>query len=158
MNHKLITALRTAATAIKNGSFRYNWYDVTTCNCGVVIGCLLGLSPKSLDIRLVQNGLARANGTWSERASEMCPIIGIPEVEIFRTLYSMGLTATEIHHLEYLSDPEIRARMPLRHRMIRMKKNESQLACYLRAWADLLVERGTADVVDEARRPVEVCA
>lgn len=158
MNTKLITALRTAATAVENETFNYDWKLISQCNCGVVICSLLGLSADGLSKRMESDPTDIGIATWTEIVGSVCPVSGIPESQIFRELYSLGLTAIEIRHLEYLDAPEVVARIPVRHKrsglfgLWRSKEVErhyddkDDLVTYLRAWADLLTERGADDM------------
>lgn len=165
MNTKLITALRTSANAIDNGTFTYSWTDPTRCNCGILACSLLGKSPKAMN-PLVQDMPKDDdnNCTWTHYASTACPITGIPEHKVFKELFSHGLTQTDFHHLEYLTDPEIRARVSLP--TVRKSptffqwifgqqgteiagrinyRNGAHVALYMRAWAAILEERGRED-------------
>lgn len=168
MNTKLITALRTAATSIENGTFTYSWTDPTRCNCGVLACSLLGLAPRKLNERIQdmpkQTGIGM---TWTHFAATVCPITGIPEHALFKTLFSHGLTQADFHHLEYLTDERIRSRMQMpsspkpqtftqwlfdqpsdtEHETIDYK-NGAHVALYMRAWARLLEEQGREDDVD----------
>lgn len=143
MNTKLITALRTAAKAIEMETFPYKWEAQERCNCGVVVCSLLGMSPDKLRSKIPHSD-ALKGPTWTQMAGFYCPITGIPDNELFKELYSLGLTSIEIKNLEDLSDPEILLRMKCKKENIRYD-NKQDLIRYLRAWADILVERGSQD-------------
>ncbi len=169
MNNKLITALRTSANSIENGTFTYAWTDPSRCNCGVLACALLGESPRA--INLVLHDMPKdgdGNATWTHYASTTCPITGIPEHKIFKELFSYGLTQADFHHLEYLTNPDIRARMVMPKVLTSPTllqwifgqpgheitepinyKNGLHVALYMRAWADLLTERGQLDAPEK---------
>jgi hypothetical protein len=158
MNNKLITALRLAARAIEDGTFDYDWFDGAKCNCGALCSALLGKSQKQ-----ISNMLPNEMGTWSEFVGSECPITGIPSKKILRTLLSSGLTAVDLVQLEELSNPEVLSRLRdkriiIRKRLFRKpvvstveerakvgRENRTDVVRYMRAWADMLVERGRED-------------
>jgi hypothetical protein len=174
MKHeKLITALRTAATALSEGTFYYHWHKAESCNCGIVACALLGTSAAELRKRL-QAIEAPANGTWTDLAGTVCPMTGVPTADVFAQLYEAGLTVRDFKNLEYLTDPRVLARLapPVpeppsepKHawfdaffrarravhsdtapsRTVELdEEDEDDVALYLRAWADLLEAEDTA--------------
>lgn len=177
MNTKLITALRTAATAIESGTFSYTWNDPTRCNCGILACSLLGKSPRELNRiagEMPKND--RGEMTWTHFSAMVCPITGIPEHELFKTLFQSGLTQADFHALEYLTDPKIRSRMKMQtikgrnpslvewllgKRQVPDSKeainfrNGFHVALYMRAWADILTEQGADDAPQEQRTELE---
>jgi hypothetical protein len=176
MKTKLITALRTAATALEDGTFFYKWTKQSCCNCGVLFCALTGKSAAELDDEipeLIEGG----NATWKMLVGQHCPITGIPTQKLFRELLSYGLTQKDMVNLEYLSDSKVIARMkqeePIRKEPqaqrkwyqlrapklnAEMKKdrdkldyqNKKYVIAYMRAWADLLTEEGAMDVAEPA--------
>jgi hypothetical protein len=117
MKTKLITALRTAAKALEDNTFAYDWTFPQSCNCGVVVGSLLGKSITELkdDLELRHYSLPKKDGkcnpTWHRFVQHFCPVTGIPKDEILKELFNAGMTAKDISELEYLSNPEVRKRM-----------------------------------------------
>lgn len=146
MKTKLITALRTAANAIQSGQFPYNWNNLVSCNCGVVVCAITGKAPVHLlsseDLRVATPKNRDTSLDWSEFAGMVCPITGAPTHHIFKQLYEVGMLPSDIRHLEYLSDAKILKRVG---RALNYKKG-TDVVDYLRAWADMLVEEGRADV------------
>lgn len=160
MNNKLITALRTAASALESGRFSYSWSNPASCNCGVLACSLLGKSmagmTREVDFFVHDRN---KNATWRHNTGVFCPITGIPENTLFRTLFSFGLTTKDFGELEYLSNPEVLARFPLvpqRRKWWQFRvsppqeislnyKNANDAAIYMRVWANLLEERGKDD-------------
>lgn len=169
MNTKLITALRTAANAVENKTFDYNWSLPSRCNCGVVACALLDKSSVELNAMLQKahiNQTKDSNSlTWQERVGIYCPITGVPNDTIFSQLFRFGLTQTDIVELENLSNADVLARLPNKYvketrptffwqrevevKAKRERSNRDDLVAYLRAWADLLMERDAVDKVNE---------
>lgn len=172
---KLITALRTAATALSDGTFYYDWASHESCNCGVVACALLGTSAKDLEARLDAVASKRRNRSWTDLVGQHCPVVGMPTEDVFRQLFEAGLTAKDICNLEYLDDPKVLERLTetrpaathvrsswfgLRKQVVTVPASESKLeveyddedhvVLYLRAWADLLAEEDAKDVPDTA--------
>ena len=172
MNAKLVTALRTTAKAIEDGTFHYDWDRARTCNCGALFCALTGVSANVLAPPPIPPG---GDGTWKSRVGYHCPVTGTPENELFKELFSYGLTAKDIVNLEYLADERVVARMdPTKERTlsvevetrwwqprkfkrvtetVRVKpdhENKVHVIAYMRAWADLIAER---DEMDTPERP-----
>lgn len=163
MKTKLITALRTAANALENATFYYEWQQPAMCNCGSLFCALTGLSSADLKDRIP----APVSGTsyaWSRLVGQYCPITGMPTQELFSKILGYGLTTTDIVNLEFLNDEKVLARVnitkekrtgiwPFR-RTITTKvdeldyKNKEHVIAYMRAWADLLTEEGALDTPD----------
>lgn len=161
MRAKLVTALRTAAKALEDGTFYYDWSKANSCNCGVLFCALTGRSASGL-MQVMPPTVK--DGTWRERVGYYCPVTGVPENELFKELFSCGLTAKDIVHLEYLNDPKVREKMgsPLIQgrpytwldRLIwRFTKKPVQhyakrvnTIAYMRAWADLIAEQDALDM------------
>lgn len=161
MKTKLITALRTTATALENDTFFYEWQQPSMCNCGSLLCSLTGMSADQLKARIP----APVSGTsyaWTHLAGQYCPITGMPEQELFRKIMGYGLTVKDIVSLEYLENERVISRMniteekrtgiwPFR-RTITTKveeldhKNKEHVIAYMRAWADLLTEEGALDI------------
>jgi hypothetical protein len=151
MNTKLITALRTAARAIDENVFDYQWTEPTQCNCGVVVCSLLGVSANHLKQLLRDEGLRpKDDPTWRRIVGQNCPITGVPQSVLFQHLYRFGMTATEFNHLEKLDRPDIAKRAGFNGKQA--KDAPDNLVKYLRAWADILTEQGAADT-HEAPQP-----
>lgn len=162
MNTKLITALRTAAKAIENDSFAYSWVRPARCNCGSLFCALTGKSAQQMDI-MVPVIPASDNQDWTTRIGYHCPISGIPTNELFKELLSYGLTPPDMVDLEYLSNEEIKSRAMANKRKDQPKatgwrklfpvkipdelnyREADDVVAYMRAWADLLTERGALD-------------
>lgn len=160
MKTKLITALRTTATALENGTFDYTWKYTSRCNCGSLFCSLTGKSAAELP---VPQPLSGKGATWQTLVGQHCPITGLPTDKLFKELIGYGLTQQDIVNLEFMRDQKVLARMnidqlippPPRRKWYQFKKthgrrlnydNKNHVAAYMRAWADLLTEEGNADV------------
>lgn len=113
MKTKLITALRTTASAIEAGTFNYDWTKLAQCNCGSLFCALTGKSAAELKTKCPPQLSEKHTGTWKQLAGLHCPITGMPTQELFKELLSYGLTPQDIVNLEYLEDPRVKARMNL---------------------------------------------
>lgn len=109
MKTKLITALRTAAKALEGDSFAYNWRHPESCNCGIIACCLTHKSIKSLEAALPPID----KPSWRRILQYHCPVTGLSENAIIRSMQEAGMTQADIIHLEDLSDPEVLKRMNL---------------------------------------------
>lgn len=158
MKTKLITALRTAAKAVEDGTIAYDWTVMNRCNCGVLACALTGKAPVQLSA-----GLPDGMRTWEHFTGTYCPITGMPEHAILRTMFAAGMSQRDIIDLEYLTNEKVLKRAGLlkeRTRLFRGTRvedtsdfeNADDLVAYMRAWADLLTEEGAMDVVEPPRK------
>jgi hypothetical protein len=116
---KLTKSLKSAITALENGTVTYDWQKQHSCNCGVVSQAILGVTGTELKNRI--NGEEVFNHsifekvkdepevakTWKNLISAWCPITGTPLKQIFSDLTESGLTIDDMAHLEYLENPAI---------------------------------------------------
>lgn len=159
MRTKLITALRATANALEQETFDYKWAEPSRCNCGALFCALTGKSAVLLNVPNPKDG---KYADWKKRVGQFCPITGIPEHELFKELFGYGLTQVDIINLEYLADPSVLARINLPIRVSKKKwwqrqtvqtnytekvdyTNKEHVIAYMRAWADLLTEKGQMD-------------
>jgi hypothetical protein len=114
----LISSLRIAINALKNGTIHYNWTEPSSCNAGVVSQAVLGVSIEDLDEMrdeifpaVREHNLSypesKLNTTWKNAISLTCPITGKNMPQIITDLENAGLRREDITHLEYLSNPAI---------------------------------------------------
>lgn len=163
MNTKLITALRTSAAALEQGTIYYDWNQAACCNCGILFCSLLGKSPVELNALRPRTFLGNGS-TWQAVIGQHCPVSGIPTNEMFRELFSYGLTQKDVIDLEYMRNPNVLCRMRprtiIKRRWYRFWRSEvvtvpfnygesRDLISYMRAWADLLTEGGAADCIGD---------
>jgi hypothetical protein len=79
-------------------------------------------------------------GEWTEIAEEYCSTTQVPAYQMISKLEAIGLTATDIHCLEYLQDPEILKRLPGGFRWLQKNVREDVIL-YFETMADVLEEK-----------------
>lgn len=131
---ELINALRETATRLQNGS-HYAWGHHGACNCGNLVQVVTNFSRGEI-LRYAHQGV----GEWTELAQEFCPVTKAPIGLIISKLVAIGLTPTDIHHVEYLTDKEVLRNLPGGFRWLKRNKREDAIA-YFDAFADLLQEK-----------------
>lgn len=131
---ELVQALRKAAGNIQGGT-HYTWGHHGACNCGHLLQVITRLDEKEI--------LAHAHtgpGEWTEIAAESCAVTGAPVSLLLAKLEGMGLTPTDIHHIEYVNNKEVLHYLPGGFRWL--KKNSRQdVVAYFEAFANMLEEK-----------------
>ena len=167
---KLITALRTAAKALEDDTFDYDWNKLQACNCGVLVASVMKCSRSEVRGKIGAENIP-LQATWRTLVGRLCPVTGTPMNQVFKSLFEIGLTAKDIVELETLSNKEVLAAMPkfietftveptFFRRLCGDKpttetvevvryNNPSQAAAYMRTWADLLQKRGADDMPEQ---------
>ncbi len=131
---QLIEALRSSAASIKNGN-HYAWGHHGACNCGHLLQVITKLDEKEI-LRHAHTG----TGEWTELAAESCAVTGAPLSLLLLKLEEAGLTATDIHNIEYLDNKEVLQHLQGGFRWL--KKNVRQdVVDYFEAFANLLEEK-----------------
>jgi len=131
---ELVAALRAAANKLKNGA-HYAWGHHGACNCGHLLQVITQLDEKEI------LGYAHAGaGEWTEIAMESCSITGAPLNWLLSKLEAAGLTATDIHHIEYLDDKAVLQRLPGGFRWLKRNLRQDVID-YLEAFASLLEDK-----------------
>lgn len=142
----LATALRATADRLANGA-RYEWGHVGRCNCGHLVQSLTGHTDREI-LRAFRHDLDE----WTELANDYCPVTGADGTQMFAALYELGLTARDVHHLEYLSDGQVLAALPASVRQRGLARNQrADVVLYLRTMADVLAPLGGC-VTEEPER------
>ncbi|MDX2136234.1 MAG: hypothetical protein SFV52_15730 [Saprospiraceae bacterium] len=139
----LIAALRDAAGNLRNGA-AYAWGHHGQCNCGNLIQVVTDLDEREI-FAYAQQGA----GEWTELATAWCPASQAPVDMVLHKLMDLGLTPTDVHHLEYLSDKKVLAQLPGGFRWLRRNRREDVIA-YFEAYADVLENRLLDATVREA--------
>jgi hypothetical protein len=133
-NIELINALRETALRLRNGA-HYAWGNHGSCNCGNLLQVVTKLSREEI-IRYAQTGV----GEWTELAEEYCGITDAPVNLLIHKLEQLGLTATDIHNIEYLQDKKVLEKLPGGFRWL--KKNiKEDVIVYFETFADMLEEK-----------------
>lgn len=127
----LIESLRETADRLRNEA-HYSWGHHGACNCGNLLQVVTKLTEGEI-IRYAHQGI----GEWTELAREFCPETGTSLDLIIFKLQEIGLTPTDIHHIEYLTDREVLNHLPGGFRWLQRNAREDAIL-YLDAFADLL--------------------
>ena len=131
---ELIDALRETATRLKDGA-NYSWGHHGACNCGNLLQVVTHLTES--EIRQYAHA---ATGEWTELAQEFCPVTNTPLTLLITKLEALGLTNTDIHHIEYLTDREVLQNLPGGFRWLKRNKKEDAII-YFETFANLLEEK-----------------
>ncbi len=131
---ELIQALRLTAKNLENGAY-HSWGHHGACNCGNLVQSVTEFTKDEI-LRYAHNGA----GEWTELAVDFCPITNAPLALIFHKLENIGLTPTDIHHIEYLSDIEVLNNLPGGKRWLKRNKKEDAIA-YFETFANVLEEK-----------------
>jgi hypothetical protein len=139
-NTHLINALRQAAQNIRNGS-HYAWGHHGSCNCGHVLQVVTQLSKEEI-VRHAQT----VYGEWTEIAEEYCGITNAPAYLLVSKLEKLGLTPTDIHHLEYLQDRTVLQNLPGGFRWLQKNVREDVIL-YFETFAQILEDKLIAGII-----------
>lgn len=131
---ELISALRKAASRLQNGA-HYAWGHHGACNCGQLVQVVSQLTEGEI-IRYAHTG----TGEWTELAEDFCSITNAPYTLLMAKLDGLGLNASDIHHIEYLSDKEVLQHLSGGFRWLKRNKREDAIA-YFEAFANMLEEK-----------------
>lgn len=131
---ELIAALRETAKRLQNGA-HYAWGHHGACNCGNLLQSVTQLTEGEI-IRYAHTG----TGEWAELAEEFCGITSAPYTLLVAKLQQIGLTPTDIQHIEYLDDKEVLHYLQGGFRWLKRNKREDAIA-YFEAFANMLEER-----------------
>jgi len=131
---ELVNALRATAQRLKNGA-HYAWGHHGACNCGNLVQVVCNLTQGEI-IRYAHTG----TGEWTELAEEFCPVTDAPLTLVMTKLEQLGLTPTDIHHIEYLTDKEVLQSLRGGFRWLKRNRREDVIA-YFEAFANMLEEK-----------------
>ncbi len=130
----LIKALRETAARLRNGAY-YAWGNHGGCNCGNLLQVVTSLRREEI-LAYAQSGI----GEWTEIAEDYCPVTDAPAYLLIARLEAIGLTPTDIHHIEYLDDKEVLHVLPGGFRWLKRNVREDVID-YLEAFANLLQQK-----------------
>jgi len=130
---ELINALRLTATNLRNGSY-HSWGHHGACNCGNLVQSVTKFTKEEI-LRYAHTG----RGEWTELALEFCPTTNAPLTLVFKQLQEIGLTPTDIHHIEYLSDRAVLENLPGGFRWLKRNKKDDAID-YFETFANVLEE------------------
>lgn len=146
---ELVDALRATALRLQNGA-HYAWGHHGSCNCGHLLQVLTRLDEKE-----ILTYAHTAPGEWTELAAEFCGIIQAPVSLLVKKLMEAGLTPTDIHHLEYLTDRTILERLPGGFRWLQRNRREDVIV-YMETFANWIEEQMPPDSVNSWLRELTV--
>lgn len=144
---QLVVALRSTAARLARGA-GYQWGHFGACNCGHLAQTLTRRSTAEIHRAALDRKSTWEMSPvddWADAAVEYCPLSGLPIDDIITEMLDAGLSLEEIQHLEQLSDPRVRKRLPEDRRFLR-RNSRDDLVIYLEAWAKL-VEEELADAL-----------
>jgi hypothetical protein len=84
-------------------------------------------------------------GEWTEIAEEYCGVSNAPAYLLVSKLEKLGLTPTDIHHLEYLQDRSVLQNLPGGFRWLQKNVRED-VVLYFETLATMLEERLIATI------------
>ena len=131
---ELINALRETASRLKSGA-HYAWGHHGACNCGNLVQVVTRFTEGEI-LRYAHTGI----GEWTEMTEEFCPVTNAPLTLVITKLEEIGLTPTDIHHIEYLSDKAVLQNLPNGFRWLKRNKREDAIE-YFEAFANMLEEK-----------------
>jgi hypothetical protein len=146
-NLKLIDTLRRAARNLRNGA-DYSWGHHGACNCGQLLQVITRLNEKEI-LSYAQT----VNGEWTEIAEEYCGITYAPAYMLISGLEKIGLTPTDIHHLEYLDNRMILQRLPGGFRWL-SRNVRADVIVYFETMAQMLEEELDEKILPELKECV----
>lgn len=127
-SYELAQALRQTADRLEQGA-DYAWGNHGACNCGNLLQVITPLTREEI-LQYAHTGI----GEWTELAQEYCPVSQAPVDLLVKKLTDMGLTPTDIHHLEYLDDKAVLADLPGGFRWLKRNQREDVIL-YFRTFA-----------------------
>jgi hypothetical protein len=136
---ELIDALRIAADRLKSGAV-YAWGNHGACNCGHILQVVGSLSREEI-LRAAHSGV----GEWTELAEEYCGVTNAPVDLLIGKLQQIGLTPSDIHHLEYLNNRTVLERLPGGFRWLQ-KNSREDVILYFETFAAILEDEWLSSI------------
>jgi hypothetical protein len=130
----LVQILRETADRLAGGA-EYQWSHFGKCNCGHLAQTATRISPAE-----IHRTAHRKLSEWSEVPDDFCPQTGVLIDRVIDGLFELGLTNTDLRHLEDLTDPEVLARLPGGRRYL-VRNQRADVILYLRTWGALLMDQ-----------------
>lgn len=150
---KLIDALRSAANKVEKNKTIYNWNQRQTCNCGVVAQEITNISITDLTDQMLM--ITHLGRTWTELSSlNTCSVTGSSIQDILSKLDAAGLKRSDFTELEYLSNPDILKLANINTFQPQYYENRDNFVKYARAWADMLEEKESQDLIKDVKELV----
>jgi hypothetical protein len=131
---ELINALRLTADNLRKGAY-HSWGHHGACNCGNLVQSVTKFTKEEI-LEYAHTG----TGEWTELAIEFCPATNAPLTLVFNKLEQIGLTPTDIHHIEYLTDREVLEQLSGGFRWLKRNRKEDAID-YFEAFALVLEDK-----------------
>lgn len=131
---ELISALKETATRLRNGA-NYAWGNHGACNCGNLLQVVSQLTKQEI-LQYAHTG----TGEWTELAEDFCPTSNAPIGLLLNKLQQIGLTPTDIHHLEYLDNKQVLLQLPNGFRWLKKNVREDVIV-YFETFANMLEDK-----------------
>lgn len=138
-NLALIDALKLTAKRLATG-VHYAWGHHGACNCGNLLQVVANLSQEEI-LTYAHTGI----GEWTELSQETCPVSLAPFSLLLKKLEDIGLTPTDIHHLEYLNNREVLEQLPGGFRWLKRNQREDVIL-YFNTYAKVLENQFLAEI------------
>jgi hypothetical protein len=113
----------------------YTWGHHGQCNCGHLLQVSTQLNDQEIQ-RMAHTG----QGEWTELAEDYCGVTGAPVDYLVQTLTGLGLTPSDIRHIEFLSDKQVLQHLEGGFRWLKHNKREHAIL-YFEAMARMLEEK-----------------
>lgn len=143
-NRTLIDTLRETARRLEEGA-RYAWTHMGACNCGHLAQTITEFSAEEIHALALEKA-----GDWHQQVIDHCPTTGLPMDHLIDQLLNLGLSRSDLAHLERLSSPEVLRALPLEERHLSFKRRGDVIK-YMRTMADVLEARLSQDAAQVAR-------
>jgi hypothetical protein len=128
---ELIEALRESASRLRDGAI-YAWGNHGACNCGQLVQVVGKLTREEI-LSYTKTGI----GEWTELAEDYCSITDAPVNLLIGKLQEIGLTPSDIHHLEYLNDRKVLNCLPGGFRWL-VRNVREDVVVYFETFANML--------------------
>jgi hypothetical protein len=145
----LVEAIRSTAQKI-NDSEKYMWGHMGSCNCGNLAQELSSFTKED-----IHNFAMQGRGDWREQLEEYCPTSQMPIDMLIASMLQKGLTTSDLQHLEWLSDPKVKAKMPFERRNALQHNVKVDVVYYLKIWANILEEELYDDIKIDLEEIIE---
>ncbi|MEL6712208.1 MAG: hypothetical protein AAFU73_16530 [Planctomycetota bacterium] len=126
---ELVSALRSTASRLREGS-SFSWGHMGACICGHLAQTVCELPAAEIHRRALER-----HGDWSQQSVDHCPSSGLAIDHVIDEMLALGLSLSDIRHLEHLSDPKVLRRVPAK--WLRRQDREHAVQ-YMEAFAELL--------------------
>ncbi len=136
----LVEAIRNTANKI-NSSSKYMWGHMGSCNCGNLAQELSTFTKED-----IHNFAMQGRGDWREQLEEYCPSSQMPIDLLIASMLQKGLTTSDLQHLEWLSDPKVKSKMPFEKSNDLRHNVKEDVVFYLNTWANMLEDELLSDI------------